>query len=804
MQVLGVDWWLDLRYRERTFTGKVSIEVEGAADPLVVDSAHLTIDSATLDGRPAPFREDVAKGILEFAGVSAQPHRLEITYRGAADPHSLVGLYVSPSGSEYCLTTMMFPTGSRRLLPTFEHPTVKTVYRLVLTVDPDVKAVFNTALRSERSVAGRKELTFDPTPPMSAYLLYLGVGPFDTITVPGDRWSVTVAASPGRAAAGRFSAERATVLLAAYEEYYHAPYPLPKLDLIALENFWAGAMENWGAIAFRENLVLVDRATSVRDRRATLLVLAHEIAHQWFGNLVTPVWWDDFWLNESFATFVGHRIVSRRFPDEDPWSTFLANYVLLAFIQDSLTSTHPIKVPVSSPEALGEIADSITYGKGAAVLRMIEAYLGEETFRRGVSRYLAEHRYANARAEDLWTALGEVSDRPVGRVMTEWITRPGYPVIHAQWADGRLTLRQERFRADGAASPGLWPIPLRVSSSSGETTTLFEGAELALAASSPKGLRIDPGRTAFARVHYDPALFDQMVAEFPSMGAIDQWGLVVDSQAFVYAGLIPLGLFLKLVRAGTSLTEELPVRSLVTALSELFRPLYDVPAFLSASREFLRAQLETVGLEARPNEPDSRGLLRELLAMALTRVDRDFTHELAPRFAGFDGLPAELRGAVANAYAAEQGSAAFEPLVARLRSTILDNERVQMAQALAAFRDPTLIRQALDLIPSPGVTPSGALDLLLATATNPVGGRELFDWYRRRSKSLSEMWAGTPLLSTFLRVSLAWMGIDQEEEVKQYFADHTPPDATMAVQQGLEALRLAMRLRRRAQETGVE
>ncbi|MGP8158204.1 MAG: M1 family metallopeptidase [Thermoplasmata archaeon] len=803
MRITGVDWWLDLRYREKSFTGKVSMEVEGATDPLVVDSAQLTIDSATLDSRPAPFREDAAKGVLEFAGISSQPHRLEITYRGAADPHSLVGLYVSPSGPEYCLTTMMFPTGSRRLLPTFEHPTVKTVYRLVLTVDEDVKAVFNTALRSERPVGGRKELTFDPTPPMSAYLLYLGVGPFDTITVPGNRWSVTVAASPGRAAAGRFSAERATELLAAYEEYYHTPYPLPKLDLIALENFWAGAMENWGAIAFRENMVLVDRTTSVRDRRINLLVLAHEIAHQWFGNLVTPVWWDDFWLNESFATFVGHRIVSRRYPEEDPWSTFLANYVLLALDQDSLSSTHPIKVPVSSPEALGEISDSITYGKGAAVLRMIEAYLGEETFRDGVSRYLAKHRYANARAEDLWAALGEVSDRPVGQVMTEWITRPGYPIIHAQWAGGRLTLRQERFRADGAASPGLWPIPLRVASASGVVTTLFEGAELTLGASSPKGLRIDPGRTAFARVHYDPALFDQMMEEFPSMAPVDQWGLVVDSQAFVYAGLVPLGAFLKLVRAGTSLTEELPVRSLVTALSDLFRPLYDAPAFLSTSREFLRAQLQTVGLEARPNEPDSRGLLRELLAVGLTRVDSGFTQELAPRFADFDGLPAELRGPVANSYAADRGSAAFDPLVARLRSTTRDTERVQMVQALAAFREPMLLRQALDLIPSPGVTPSGALDLLLATSVNPVGGRELFDWYCRHEKSLSEMWAGTPLLSLFLRISLAWSGIDQEEEVKRYFADHTPPDATMAVQQGLESLSLAMRLRRRIQKTGV-
>jgi tricorn protease interacting factor F2/3 len=800
MRITGVDWWLDVRYREKSFTGKVSIGVEGASDPLVVDASHLTIDSATLDGRPAPYREDPAKGTLEFPGVSAQPHRLEIAYRGAADANSLVGLYVSPSGSGYDLTTMMFPTGSRRLLPCFEHPAVKTVYQLVLTIDADVKAIFNTAPRSERLVADRRELTFEPTPPMSAYLLYLGIGPFDTITIPGDRWSVTVAASPGRAAAGQYSAERATELLAAYEEYYGVSYPLPKLDLVALENFWAGAMENWGAIAFRETLVLVDPATSVRERRASLLVLAHEIAHQWFGNLVTPGWWDDFWLNESFATFVGHRIVGRRYPQDDPWSTFLLRHARLAFEQDSLPSTHPIHVPVDSPESLGELADDITYGKGASVLRMIEAYLGEETFRRGVSHYLEKHRYANARAEDLWTALSEVSDRPVGRVMTGWITRPGYPVVHAHWENGTLTLRQERFRADGAASPGLWPIPLRVSSTSGESVTLLEGAEMTLDLTSPKGLRIDPDRTAFARVHYDASLFDLMVAEFPSMSPIDQWGLVVDTHAFVYAELAPLSRFLQLVRAGASLTEDLPVRSIATALSDLYRPLYDVPAFLATSRQFFRTQLERVGLEVRPNEPDSRGFLREQLATGLSQVDREFARELSPRFEEFDRLSANLRGPVAIAHASELGAAAFDPLVARLRSTTRDSERVQMIQAVSAFREPGLIGKALELIPSPGVTPSGALDLLFCISANPVGGRELFDWYRGHSNALSEMWTGTPLLSIFLRGCLAGFGIDQEADVERYFGEHTPPDAIMAVQQGLEALHLAMRLRRRSRE----
>jgi tricorn protease interacting factor F2/3 len=802
MRVTGVDWRLDVQYRDKSFSGKVSIGIEGASDPLVVDSAQLIIESATLDGQPIQYRTDAGHGTLEFSGISAQPHLIEIAYRGMASSSSLVGLYVSPAGSGYVLTTMMFPTGSRRLLPSFEHPAVKAVYRLTLTVDADVKTVFNTPIQSERLIDSRREIVFEPTPVMSAYLLYLGIGPFDILTVPGDRWSVTVAASPGRASAGQYCAERATELLAAYEEYYGVPYPLSKLDLVALESFWAGAMENWGAIAFRENAVLVDPTTSAQARRAILGTLSHEIAHQWFGNLVTPAWWDDFWLNESFATFVAHRIIDRRYPQEDTWSPFLVGWVGAAFSLDALPSTHSIHVPVDSPDSVGETADAVTYGKGGAVLRMIEAYLGEETFRRGVSSYLAKYRYANARAEDLWTELGRVSDLPVGRVMSEWVSRPGHPIIHAYWADRTLTLRQERFRADGARTPGQWPIPLTVVSSGGTTTTLFDGPELTLPMNTSEGLRINPGRTAFARTHFDPLLFDRMVEEFPSMSPVDQWGFVMDNHAFVYAGLTSPVQFLEIVRAATQLTEELPVRSIVAALFDLYRGLFDVPDFTAGMRQFLRVQLEAVGREGESIEPDSRRLLRELLALNLAQVDLEYARELAPRFSEFDRLSPELRGPVAISYARAEGRDAYEPLLTRLRSTVRENERVHMLGALGAFEDQALIRDALGLIPSPGVTPSGALTLLATTCANPKGRRELFAWYQDHSVILSGMWAGTPLHSVFLRSGLRWMGIDQEDEVRRYFAAHTPPEASQAVQQGLEALRLVTRLRRSVGNAG--
>ena len=797
MRVLGVDWRLDVKSREKTFAGHVTIRLEGAVRPLVLDSSQLTIVGATLDGKPTPFEEDRPHGKLRFPEVPTGACRLEIAYHGAVEENSLIGLYPSPCGSGFALTTMMFPTGSGRLLPSFEHPSVKTVYRLTLTVDAAATVVFNTAVERERLVQGRRELAFAPTPPMSAYLLYLGIGPFDTLTVPGDRWSVTVATSPGRASAGRYCAERTAELLTAYEVYYGMPYPLPKLDLIALENFWAGAMENWGAIAFRENALLVDASTSALERRAALSALAHEIAHQWFGNLVTPADWDDFWLNESFATFVGYRIMTRRYPEQNAEAAFLSRWVQLALEEDSLAATHPVKVAVGSPEALGEVSDEVTYGKGAAVLRMIEAYLGENTFRQGVSRYLARHQFANARAHDLWAALDEVSARPVSRILTEWITRPGYPVVQVHWASGALTLRQQRFRADGTLSAERWPVPLRIVTSDVDRTLLFEGPETTVPLPSIRGLRINPGRTAFVRVQYDGPLFASVLADFPVMEPADQWGLIADTLAFLYAGQRPLEDFLQLLRAGEGLSAELPVRTLVLAVRELRRILYDVPEFLSASRRFLRHQLEALGLDPRDREPDGHAVLRELTAMTLASLDEDFARELAPRFATFDRLPGELRRPVAVAFARAEGAAALAPLIARLQSTHVESERAQMAHALASFRDPALLQQVLDAGPSSLMTPGGSLELLMWLADNPTAGGPLFDWYCRQSASIVQMWAGTPLLSIFLRQGIVGMGLERASEVERYFGEHSVPDAAVGIQQGLEALRLATRLRER-------
>ena len=797
MRVRGIDWRLDVRYREKTFAGSVRIEVDEVPDPLVLDSENLTIEESKLDGRPVSLAEDPEHHTLSLKGVGPGSHVLEIRYRGFADPDALVGMYVAPAGPSYVLTTMLFPTGSRRLFPSFEHPAVKTVYRLTVTAEPELRVLFNTAPESTRSIDGRKEWTFAPTPPMSAYLLYLGVGPFDTLTVEGGRCTVTVAASPGRAAGGKFAAERAKEIVSAYEEYYGLPYPLSKLDLIALENFWAGAMENWGAIAYRADGLLLDATTSVLRRRYVLVTLAHEIAHQWFGNLVTNAWWDDFWLNESFATFVAYRTVQHRYPSEEAEKGLLLRWVSQALEMDALRSTHPVHVPVETPEQVGEHADPVTYGKGAAVLRMIESYLGEETFRRGIMEYLRRYQYANARAEDLWNTLGEVARQPVPQIMHEWITRSGYPLVRASWSNGELRLRQERFVQDGEHTPEVWPIPLRIGGPEGERTILLDRAETSLPLASPRGLRLDPGRHAFVRFRPEGALLDQWLEEFPRLDPVDQWGIVSDIGALVVALDVPFGHILSLLDRAALVSDNLPLRALLGLLNDLRMAGKGHAPLEHAARVFLERQLDRIGLDpAATDEPETVAVLREVLVLTRVHFDLPFARLLANRYRDYDALPTSIRTAVMVAYARTGGAQEFEELLRRLRSTDQPGDRRRVIDAMGAFEDVPAFRRALDLAGTPEMPSAEFYVLLTVAARNPAMGATVFDWYRENAGRLTKLWAGTPLMSEVLHLGLVGMGLDREASIRDYFSEHTPPDAVGGARLGLETLALTMRLRR--------
>ncbi|HWH09164.1 MAG TPA: M1 family aminopeptidase, partial [Candidatus Thermoplasmatota archaeon] len=446
--------------------------VEMHARDLQVDDVEATVGGRALRGRVAKVDRDAQTVTLAFPQpLPAGEATLRLAFRGQVG-RGMKGLYLSTDGAESCLATQCEEADARAIFPCFDEPAFKARLQWTVTTDPAMVVLANGPLaKVERSEDGATTWTFQETPPMSTYLAALGIGRFASTPearvggVPMRVWAME-----GKEGFGRFGLDLGARLLPWFGDYFGQPYPFGKYDQVAVPSFAFGAMENAGLVTFRLSLLLIDPARSTWDERKDVaLVVAHEFAHMWFGNLVTMAWWDDLWLNEAFAEWMAHRATHALQPDLDVWVRFRQR-AYGALSTDSLDSTHAIYHPVQTAAEAQEMFDAITYGKGSAVMRMLEAFLGEEAFREGLRTYMAEFRFRNARGSDLWTHLGRASGRDVAAIMSAWVTQKGHPVVHVAFGSGRLVLRQRRARSSPApeaapaavAADDVWPVPMVV------------------------------------------------------------------------------------------------------------------------------------------------------------------------------------------------------------------------------------------------------------------------------------------------------------------------------------------------------
>jgi len=444
--------------------------------------------------------------------VPAGDHELELKFAGVLGDN-LHGFYRSGykhKGEERWIATTQFEAvHAREGFVCIDEPAAKAVFEVSLTVPSELTAVANTDVLKEESAGARKTVTFTPTPKMSTYLVAYVVGDFERVErQTPEGVMVGVLATPGQTEQLEFALDTAVRTLSFFNEYFGIPYPLPKLDMLALPDFAAGAMENWGLVTYRETALLLDPAqTSLSNKQRVAEVVAHELAHQWFGNLVTMAWWSDLWLNEGFATWVASLAMDKLFPEWEIWTSFIQEEFSQALEMDSLANTHPIQVEVDDPRSLDEIFDAISYAKGASVLNMLHHYLGAEDFRSGLHDYLEAHAYGNSETHDLWTALGKASGKPVDEVMSAWTSQPGYPLIG--FDDGQVT--QSRFygsprEAKKAGPSQLWPVPFSVALADGAETEpkLIEGEaeELPMELMSSDWFKPNPGQTSVFRTMY--------------------------------------------------------------------------------------------------------------------------------------------------------------------------------------------------------------------------------------------------------------------------------------------------------------
>src|SRR5712691_5743334 len=446
-QVKEYDLFLDVDFDALKFSGKVRIDMSSTGD-ISLDAVDLEVTGVKENGRSVQFKQhgnlvDIQTG--QFSGA------LEVDYKGKVS-ESLTGFYKAPYGDKYVLTTHFEAGHARRLLPCIDHPAYKADFKLTVRTRNDLSVISNMPVESEKREGTKKTVTFQKTPKMSTYHLYLGIGRLEedkNHQKKTELYTASVAKPDGKIKTG-LAFEAAQKSLEFYEKYFDIPYDLPKLHLIAVPEFAYRAMENWRAITFRELLLHAGKDTSTSTKKRIAEVIAHEIAHMWFGDLVTMKWWDDLWLNESFATFMAYMVVDWAYPQWKIWQDFVKNSTGGAMARDALKSTHPIEAKVRSPEEIEELFDEISYGKGASILRMIEAYIGPDKFQKGVSNYLKQFRYSNAAGRDLWNHLQQASGVDVSRVMEEWISKVGYTVVKASLSQGNMSWKEyqsllERF-----------------------------------------------------------------------------------------------------------------------------------------------------------------------------------------------------------------------------------------------------------------------------------------------------------------------------------------------------------------------
>ncbi|WP_338604078.1 M1 family metallopeptidase [Sulfolobus tengchongensis] len=783
MKVNRYEIFLDFNFQSGDYEGYEKIEMESDEDTVSLDAVGLKLTKVKVNGKEVEFHQDENKVLIKTGSFSGN---LEVEFKGKVSEKRLVGIYKASYKEGYVISTQFEATHARDFIPCFDHPALKARFRLSVRVDRGLRVISNMPVESvEDSGGGKVVYHFQETPRMSTYLLYLGIGEFEEIVDESKRPTIIVATTPGKVQRGRFSMDVARKVIDFYEKYYEIPYQLPKVHLIAIPEFAYGAMENWGAITFRETALLADDSSSVYQRFRVAEVVAHELAHQWFGNLVTLKWWDDLWLNESFATFMSHKAISYIYPTWNFWSYFVLNQTSRALEKDSLSTTHPIEAHVKDTNEIEQMFDDISYGKGASILRMIEAYVGEENFRRGVVNYLKKFSYSNAQGSDLWNSISEAYGSDISPIMADWITKPGYPMVRISISGTRIILEQERFSLIGNVENLVYKIPLTIEINGRVITHLLDKERDVIdVGENVKSIKVNINRTGFYRVLYNTDLmFNSKLSE------LDKWGIINDYWAFLIAGKVSYSEYEKIVSRFFNDRDFLPVNELSNELFTLYAINPD--KYQGIAKEFHRIQLKNWR-----NSTDELGKLTySNILYRLAMMDDDFSLGLSELFRFYDNLNSDIKQGVAVAYAITYEENAIDELLGRYRKENFDEEKLRYLTALLSFRKPYLVGNSLSLILSGDVKKQDIPYVLSVASYNPHARSAVLSWIKMHINFMREAYKGTGILGRRLAEVIPLIGINSEKETEEFFTNLDMPEGKRGITSGLELLKAYSRLK---------
>jgi aminopeptidase N len=791
-----------------TFDGAVGIDLEviKPTSELVLNAADLALTSATLTpaaggaalaGRVTVDADAQTATITFPSTIATGAYRLDIAYSGKINTQAngLFALdYKNKEGKDArSLFTQFEAADARRFVPSWDEPDYKATFDLVARVPANEMAVSNMPAAGSRAIAGGlKEVRFQTTPTMSSYLLFFATGDFDRITKQAGGKEVGIVMTRGNADKAGLALDAEAQILPYYNDYFGTPYPLPKLDNVAGpgQSQFFGAMENWGAIFTFEYVLLNDpKITSESLRQAIFGVEAHEMAHQWFGDLVTMAWWDDLWLNEGFASWMANKATAHFHPEWGPEIDRVGAREA-AMGLDSLNSTHPVVQKVRTVEQANQAFDAIAYSKGQSVISMLEAFAGADVWQSGIQRYIAAHAYQNSRTGDLWSAVEAAGAKGLTTIATDFTMQPGIPLISvgpAQCVDGATvaTLTQSQFSADRkqetTANPLSWHVPVKARAGGSAAQVVTEGRATRLSVPGCGTLLVNAGQTGYYRTLYTPQQAGALADALPSLPAVDQYGLLADSMALSKTGYQPMAIGLDFLSAMPPSGSAKVVQQAVRSWDRLYDQLEGNEAAQNAiAARVLRdfgPRLAQLGLAPKDGEPATDAVLRPTLIYTLGKYrDRAVLAESGRLFSAWktkpDAIPGSLKTTWLSVIARNADTAAWDAIHAKARASTSTVERTALYQLLGDVHDEALARRTLELAltDEPGKTvsagmitsvaeehPKLALDFVLAHLEQvnrliDISGRSRFV---QRLVAASHDPAFIPVLESYAKANLA-------------------------------------------------
>jgi len=817
---------------ELTFTGTetVKLNVRSPVHQLVLNALELEITEASLDGKALPksaIKTDREKELLTLAlpsELARGDHTLALSFSGKINQQGqgLFYMHYHEQGSgtkKIMLGTQFEATDARRFFPCWDEPVFRARFQLTAVVPENWLAVSNMPVESEKKIAGGKEVRFAPTPPMSSYLNVFAAGDLDLIESRSGPTQIRVIATKGKAKLGRYALEATAQILQYYNDYFGVAYPLPKLDQIALPGGFGGAMENWGGITYYESTLLFDPKNSSADTKQNIYeVLAHEMAHQWFGDLVTMAWWDNLWLNEGFASWMGTKCTAHFNPQWEVWlrrnlprdpTRRVGIAKEQAMESDARSTTHAIQQPIATEAEANSAFDDITYKKGQSFLRMLESFLGEDVFRDGIRRYIAAHKYSNSTTADLWNALSEASKKPVGEIAAGWTEQPGFPLVRVKReAEGKVRLTQERFAVNFKNAPPLqWKIPLTYSLVGEAPATLLMTSKIGNLQNIPadRALKLNVNGAGNYRVEYDEPSWNLLLEALPKLGVEDRVDLLSDAWALVQPDRASVSLYFGLVEKlppSTELAEREQIINVLDFINRLFVGSPEREKFQRYAQSLLRPTFETLGWEPKEGQPPTAGNLRADLINTLGDLnDPEIITGCRERFEKYLANPASLVPDLRPPVLAVVGRYADEKTWTKLHELGLKTTSIEEKQnyynALAEAIDPKLVKKTLPIALTDELPTSRAIFLVAGVARDSDHPDIAWEFAKANMKALLAKTDAVgvnrfaPSLFTFFPDDL------RADELKSYAKDNLPSASAPEVAKAVDEIQFRAEFKKR-------